>query len=792
MRELPAALSALAARRQFIVYVAVPSRARAGKTDKFPMDYRTGQVANAHDPEIWLDFETAAAFAQALGGTHGVGFVLTATDDFWFIDVDACLVAGAWSSIAQELMTRFAGAAWEISLSGTGLHGLGRGLAPSPRKVKYGTAFDLYTEGRFVALTGTSVIGDAATDHTAALHKLVADYLQPDTATTPIEWTIEPDPRWCGPADDAQLIERAMRSNTAANAFGTKASFAQLWKADPDALGRAFPPDQGGPGYDESKADAALAQHLAFWTGKNCERMQRVMARSSLAREKWTARDDYLPRTILGAVARQTDVLQDKPAVIPPPAVSAAPEPVAVSGRTILNAAEQVGLFQGCVYVRNVHRILVPGGDLLKPEQFRAMYGGYSFVLDDTNTRVGRDPYEAFIESQCVRFPKADTSCFRPELAPATVIAEGGRRSVNTWWPIETPRMAGDPTPFLDHLRKMIPSPGDRAQILAYCAAVVQYPGVKFQWAPLIQGAEGNGKTMVIRVLMYAVGMRYTHLPNTDDLSGNGLKFTEWLRGKLFVGLEEIRTKDSHDTAESLKAFITNDFIEMQGKGVDQTTGDNRANFFALSNHYDAIPKRQGDRRWAIYYCAQQDYTDWIERDGMGGDYFPKLWAWLKADGYAIMNDFLRSYAIPDELNPATMAHRAPRTSSEEAVLAASLGVLEQEVLEAIEREEPGFAGGWVSSAMIDRLFQRQVPGRRLSPRKKHELVLGLGYISHPALTGGRVNNAVKPDATKTRLYVKKGSLLAQLPTIIKVEESYERTQAKAGVTQAGFVTVGT
>src|SRR5574344_502509 len=58
--------------------------------------------------------------------------------------------------------------------------------------------------------------------------------------------------------------------------------------------------------YDSSMADAGLAQHLAYWTGNNCDRIFTLMWRSGLVREKWQ-REDYLQRTILRAVA-----LQDK------------------------------------------------------------------------------------------------------------------------------------------------------------------------------------------------------------------------------------------------------------------------------------------------------------------------------------------------------------------------------------------------------------------------------------------------------------------------------------------------
>ena len=114
-------------------------------------------------------------------------------------------------------------------------------------------------------------------------------------------------------------LRRAMQSRSTASAFGNRASFSDLWTANASILGVNYP-DSNGRAYDESAADAALAQHLAFWTGKDCERIRRLMLQSALKREKWE-REDYLPRTILGAIGRQSEVLQDK---VPAPDLAAA------------------------------------------------------------------------------------------------------------------------------------------------------------------------------------------------------------------------------------------------------------------------------------------------------------------------------------------------------------------------------------------------------------------------------------------------------------------------------------
>ena len=73
---LPAALQPLNTYRQFIVYKLQPS-SRPGKMDKMPVDWRTGNVADAHDPAIWTDYDTAYAC-----GNGQVGFVFT--DNDWY------------------------------------------------------------------------------------------------------------------------------------------------------------------------------------------------------------------------------------------------------------------------------------------------------------------------------------------------------------------------------------------------------------------------------------------------------------------------------------------------------------------------------------------------------------------------------------------------------------------------------------------------------------------------------------------------------------------------------------
>ncbi len=331
------ALEALKAHRQFILYRLSPSQTRPGKTDKFPCN-ASGRVVSAHDPANWMSADSAGRFAQQFGNGYGIGFVLTPDARRFCLDIDNCLQPdGQWSPLALQLCAMFPGAAIEVSASNCGLHiwGSYTGDMPLHGCKNEALGIELYTDKRFIALgrpDGTT--GNVATDCTMAVHSAIALYFQPDAAQALAqEWTTAPCAEWRGPTDDDALIQRAMRAQSTASAFGGKATFADLWAGNAEALGRSYP-DPLRP-YDASSADAALAQRLAYWTGRDCERIKRLMEGSALNREKW-GREDYLQRTILGAVGRQEEVLTDKaPAPLPlamtPPAGAVALQGVEMS-----------------------------------------------------------------------------------------------------------------------------------------------------------------------------------------------------------------------------------------------------------------------------------------------------------------------------------------------------------------------------------------------------------------------------------------------------------------------------
>jgi primase-polymerase (primpol)-like protein len=280
---------------QFIVYC-TELNAITGKLNKIA-------TVSVTEPSKWMSYDAACTFPNQHPDKLFVGFVLRSElSRTAVVDVDGCRDkdTGKLSDLALTIIAMLPGAYVEVSISGTGIHIWFSYSGDMPPHACRANGLEFYH-------------GIVEVDLTAILPALIATFFPPAPSSASgetQEWTDGPCEDWNGPADDGELLRRPMRTISAAAAFNPdEATFSDLWEANEAKLSRAYP-DPKRP-YDASAADAALAQHLAFWTGNDCERIKQIMERSSLARDKWE-RGNYLTRTVLNAVARQTETLQDK------------------------------------------------------------------------------------------------------------------------------------------------------------------------------------------------------------------------------------------------------------------------------------------------------------------------------------------------------------------------------------------------------------------------------------------------------------------------------------------------
>jgi hypothetical protein len=780
-------LSGLANYRQFLIYKIVPGLPKA---KKFPVSPLTGQVCDAHDESHWVDSETAIAAAEAWGFSGQVAFVLSDADPFFFIDIDGAYADGAWSPTATALCARFAGAAVEVSSSLTGLHILGYASSVPLHGCKnIKQHLELYTTKRFIALTGLSGQGDVMQyDWAQNLPALVDEFFPPTPESAPMpEGRL---PEWSGPEDDVSLLQRMLASAPSAGAsFGSRATLAELWSADADALARVYPSDAGG--YDASSADLALAMHLAWWTGNDAPRIERMMRQSALRRDKWDTHATYLAQfTIVQAISTNGSKCYVERAPLENPlltnAVAATVNdqpaiegddhmPPQVHGAIrYLEIDEQIKYFKNCIYVKEHDAVLAPNGMLLNQSRFDSAYGGYIFKLDASNSTVSKKPWDAFTRSLAFNAPQVDRTFFNPNLPPRAIRHEHGVQSVNIWRPKYGKQTLGDVAPFLEHIQRLLPDVQDQRILISYLAACVQHVGVKFKWSIVIQGVEGNGKSMIVRMMEHALGTDYVYSPRGHQLGG---KFNGWMDGKLLIVVEDFKSdmNKQEELMEILKPMITEPVMEIEGKGTNAQKVPVFCNYLFTTNHKDGLRKSKNDRRYCVFFTDQQEEND-LAQQGMTAVYFRKLNNWLDEGGYEHVSAYLATVTIPDELNPATDCIRAPRTSKYAEVIESGLSGQALMLRDAMEEGVAGIQGGYLSSIVIKRVMS-EGGMRSFGPKAMNRICHELGYIRHPALYQGRTPRTTSWDNGRTCLYILRDHISLQLVDTDLIMRDYEARQ---------------
>jgi hypothetical protein len=271
------------------------------KLTKVPIEAATGGQASSTDPATWCAYNALLlALHGPRQGSSGAGFVVTEADPYCGIDLDKCRDAetGDIAPWAQREIDRF-GSYTEVTVSGTGIRIWLRGSKGTHARCKVPVQVDgilvgtleCYDQGRFFTLSGHHIPTTPTTiePRQAELDAFLSEHLpaRPQRESQP--------PRAPGPLarSDAEIIEHAMRATNGG-------AFVALFRHG----------DLSGYDGDQSRADLALASHLAFWTNGDAGTVDRLFRQSALMREKWDERrgtQTYGERTIEAALAGQTE-----------------------------------------------------------------------------------------------------------------------------------------------------------------------------------------------------------------------------------------------------------------------------------------------------------------------------------------------------------------------------------------------------------------------------------------------------------------------------------------------------
>lgn len=279
----------------------------------------------------------------------------------------------------------------------------------------------------------------------------------------------------------------------------------------------------------------------------------------------------------------------------------------------------------------------------------------------------------------------ASDTMYRPDV-DAMLVWRDGIRFLNSYLPSTVPEAAEDWERHdawrivQDHIHNVIPDGADL--IIKWLAHNVQYPGKKILWSPVVVGKQGDGKTTIGKVLQMSMGARNVQPVSPESLFSD---YTSWAEGTAVRVLEEIRVTGQNRSSvmDKLKPMITNDAIDVVGKGSNGRTIANVTNYLALTNHEDALAIDDGDRRWWI------GKTRFLSREEvmreLGKDYWRKL-----HDAIDCHPGILRGWLLSVDLSNFDRFSAPEMTQAKRMMIEASRSPLEAAILEAIELGSSG------------------------------------------------------------------------------------------------------
>jgi hypothetical protein len=302
---------------------------------------------------------------------------------------------------------------------------------------------------------------------------------------------------------------------------------------------------------------------------------------------------------------------------------------------------------------------------------------------------------------------------------------------------------------FLKHLEHLIGDEVEREIVLHWMIFVVQNPGKRLNWSLILQGTQGSGKSYIGNVMALLLGSNVQSL-DTATISG---RFTSWATGAILNIVEEIRISGTNRWAimDRIKPYITNDQILCEKKGRDVQTLPNFTSYLLLTNHKDAVPLDDEDRRYCVVYSRLQTSEQLHEYFGGAEkveEYFDRLFTMTRARPDAIARYFM-DYKLPSSFKPFG---RAPKTEAKSQMVDLAVSEVHQEVEDLLSR----FADDLINKEFIDVTHLNSVAtlnGEEIpKTRSLSSVLLDMGFRP----IKGRYFRTYKPER-KHYIWVKEG-----------------------------------
>lgn len=317
------------------------------------------------------------------------------------------------------------------------------------------------------------------------------------------------------------------------------------------------------------------------------------------------------------------------------------------------------------------------------------------------------------------KFDKMDFLPEQPEFVGAVY---------NTWRPSGLKPVEGDPAIFLEHMDYMFEDVMERNMVLNFLAWCVQNPAEKPNFALVIKGRQGTGKSFIGQVMERIFGPHNTGRPMNASIQS---QFNGWARNVKLVVIEELMVKGRVDLMNHLKPMVTDPIIEINEKYQPAQRITNTCVILAFTNHDDALPVEDDDRRYAIAISEASPKSD---------EYYRRLFSWAeKENGDAI----IWNYLLKRDIGNFNGKGRAPTSNSKDEMRAASRTDYDAKWMHLYESKLPPFHGSYVSEQDLVDALPDKLQGRNMRGHARKFL-----------------NNSVPAYNTKAQSHTNKGRLV--------------------------------
>lgn len=269
---------------------------------------------------------------------------------------------------------------------------------------------------------------------------------------------------------------------------------------------------------------------------------------------------------------------------------------------------------EGWVYVRNEARFFNPRHDKfpISREAFDAVHARFMITPEERlEGKAKAEMLPSELALGIAQIPHAHGTLYEPGeglifrrdgIDFANVYTEAGIPAVPEKY---SKRDVQNIRRVRDHFAHLIEDERERDIVKSWMAHVVREPKVRINYAILIQGTRGDGKSFLFFLLRALIGADNAFVIDNKMLTS---EFNAWSTNSRLGFIEELRVASGrYDLLDRIKPLITNDVIPLRKMRTDALNVRNHVNYMGATNYRNALPIDDNENRYFIVFSRWQD-----------------------------------------------------------------------------------------------------------------------------------------------------------------------------------------